>query len=220
MTTESLSTSSIQLSTTSSAPSFRWQSVYMAYGVIMFFVLIIGFFGNVFTILVLRQREHRMKSITPLMVNLALADLFIIVFGYPAIIVSNLNGDLLFPESPLCVWSGFANGFSGMTCIATLTVMSGVVYQTVKRNFPPAHNVVPKRQITLLIASTWLYGFIVMLPPLVGWNRFVPGQAGFSCAPEWTAPNVASKVYILVLIVIGFLTPLVIIAVYYTLTFR
>lgn len=218
--TESLSTSSVKLGTTSSAPSFKWQSVYMAYGVIMFFVLIIGFFGNVFTILVLRQREHRMKSITPLMVNLALADLFIIVFGYPAIIISNLNGDLLFPESPLCVWSGFANGFSGMTCIATLTVMSGVVHQTVKRNFPPVHNVVPKRQIALLIASTWLYGFIVMLPPLVGWNRFVPGQAGFSCAPEWTAPNVASKVYILGLIVVGFLTPLVIIAVYYILTFR
>ena len=89
------------------------------------------------------------------MVNLALADLFIIVFGYPAIIVSNLNGDLLFPESPLCVWSGFANGFSGMTCIATLTVLSGVVYQTVKRNFPPAHNVVPKRHSrVILIAST------------------------------------------------------------------
>ena len=49
MTTESLSTSSIQPSTTSSAPSFRWQSAYMAYAVIMFFVLIIGFF---------RQRVH------------------------------------------------------------------------------------------------------------------------------------------------------------------
>ena len=53
-----------------------------------------------------------------------------------------------------------------------------------------------------------------MLPPLVGRNRFVPGQVGFSWAPEWTAPNVASKVYISVLIVAGFLTPLVIIAVY------
>ena len=212
-----MSTETSNMSATSTPP-FKWQTVYMAYGIVMFFILIIGFFGNVFTILVLRQHEHRNKSITPLMINLAVADLFIIVFGYPAIIASNLNGDLLFAGSPLCIWSGFANGVSGMTCIATLTMMSGVVYQIVKRNSP--YSTASKRQSTALVLGSWLYGLITMFPPLAGWNRFVPGQARFSCAPEWTASDVASKMYILMLIAIGYLTPLIIVAVFNFHTYR
>ena len=206
--------------TTINTPSFRWQKVFMAYGIIMFLILLVGFFGNLFTIVVLRQREHRRKSITPLMINLAVADLFIIMFGYPAVISANLNGDLLFAESPLCVWSGFANGFTGMTSIATLTVLSGVVYQTVKRNSPNAQTHMSKRQTVVLIIGTWLYGFITMLPPLAGWNRFVPGRASFSCAPDWATPDVAGKIYILWLIAIGFFMPLIAIAVFYFLTYR
>lgn len=201
-------------------PDFRWQSVFMAYGIIMFLILLIGFFGNLFTIIVLRQREHRNKSITPLMINLAIADLFMIVFGYPAVISSNLNGDLLFAGSALCIWSGFANGTTGMTCIATLVVLSGVVFQTVKRNSPNWQSRISKRQSIVLIVCTWLYGFIAMLPPLAGWNRFVPGRASFSCAPDWVAPDVGSKAYILWLIAIGFFMPLIIIAVFYYLTYR
>ena len=214
-----MSTKASNMSDSDTQP-FKWQNVFMVYGIIMFLILLVGFFGNLFTIVVLRQREHRRKSVTPLMINLAIADLFIIVFGYPVVISNNLSGDLLAAASPLCIWSGFVNGATGMASIATLTALSGLVYQKVKRNSPNSRSNASPRQNAILIVCSWLYGFITMLPPLAGWNRFVPGQAGFSCAPDWVAPDVSSKAYIVWLIVVGFFTPLIIIAVFYFWTYR
>lgn len=213
-----MSTEASNLSMTSNGQTFRWQSVFLGYGVVMFLILLFGFFGNLFTILVLRQREHRKKSITPLMLNLAIADLIIVVFGYPAIINTNLNGELMRVGSPLCSWSGFINGITGLTSIATLTSMSGVVYQTIKKNTP--NYTVSSRQHAVLIVGAWLYGLTAMLPPLLGWNRFVPGKAGFSCAPDWSAHDNASVVYIAVLITAGFFVPLMVIAMFLILTHR
>ena len=198
--------------------TFKWQSVYLAYGIVIFFILLIGFFGNVLTIIVLRQREHCKKSVTPLMMNLAVADLLIIVFGYPAVISANLNGDLIRAGNPYCNWSAFINGTTGMTSIATLTAMSGVVYQTVKRNYPNSN--ASTRQSAVLIAGAWLFGFITMVPPLMGWNKFVPGKAGFSCAPDWAAADNASVTYIFMLVTAGFFAPLKLMTIFYFFTYR
>ena len=184
----------------------------------MFIVLLFGFFGNLFTLIVLRQREHRKKSITPLMMNLALADLSIIVFGYPPVISSTLNGNNMKDAKSLCIWSGFVNGIVGMTSIATLTAMSAVVYQTIRRNTP--HYTVSRRQSTALVIGTWCFGFATMFPPLVGWNRFVPGQSGFSCAPDWSASDSTSIAYIVYLIVVGFFLPLITMSVFHYLIHR
>lgn len=198
--------------------SFNWQSIFLAYAIVMFLILLLGFFGNLFTIIVLRQREHRRKSITPLMMNIAIADLLIIVFGYPVVISTNLNGKLVSTGSPFCNWSGFINGMTGMTSIASVTAMSGVVYQVVKRNSPNSN--ASSRQSVVLIAGSWIYGFLIMIPPLVGWNRFVPGKAGFSCAPDWTATDNASLVYTFLLVTLGFFVPLMFIVMFHILTYR
>lgn len=199
-------------------PTFKWQSVYLGYGIVMFLILLIGFFGNLLTIIVLRQRMHRKMSVAPLMMNIAIADLLIIVFGYPAIISTNLSGDLMRAGSPYCKWSAFVNSTTGMTSIATLMALSGVVYQTVKRNAP--NSTASNRQSTILIAGSWFYGFLISLPPLLGWNRFVPGKAGLSCAPDWTATDSASVTYIVLLIIAGFFVPLILIMMFHYFTYR
>ena len=203
---------------TNTDSSFKWQSIFLAYAIVMFLILLLGFFGNLFTIIVLRQREHRRKSITPLMMNIAIADLLIIVFGYPVMISTNLNGNLVYTGSPFCNWSGFINGMTGLTSIASLTAMSGIVYQVVKRNTPNSN--ASSRQSVILITGSWIYGFLTMLPPLVGWNRFVPGKAGFSCAPDWTATDNASLVYTFLLVTLGFFVPLIFIVMFHILTYR
>ena len=63
---------------------------FIAYIVVMTVILAVGFVGNVLTIAVLRCREHRNKSISPLMINLAVADIIIIVFGYPVVVATLL----------------------------------------------------------------------------------------------------------------------------------
>lgn len=73
-----------------------------------------------------------------------------------------------------------------------------------------------KRNMALLIAAAWLYGLVSMFPPLVGWNRFVPGAVRISCGPDWTDKSASGVSYNLVLVVLRFFLPLcVMIKAYY-----
>ena len=188
------------------APFIWHKDGYFAYGFVMFFILTVGFLGNVFTLLVLHQREHRRRSVTPLMINLALADIFIIVFGYPIAIQANLRGELL--ESSHCSWGGFVNGTVGIASIFILTEMGVVSYygmKQVNRNCSRLST----RQVICLNGAAWLYGGLCMLPPLLGWNRFVLSASRVSCCPDWAGKSAADTAYNLLLVMLGFFVPLI-----------
>lgn len=110
--------------------------MYFAYAVVMFAVVTVGFLGNVLTLIILHYREHRKKVLTPLMINLAVGDILMVIVVYPVVIASNLVGKQLKEGSLRCKWSAFANGAIGITTIATLTVMSGVMYHGIKQTLP------------------------------------------------------------------------------------
>jgi len=185
--------------------TFVWQKDgYFAYGFVMFLILTIGFLGNVLTLLVLQQREHRGRSVTPLMINLAVADIFIIVFGYPVAIHANLRGELL--ESSHCSWGGFVNGAVGIASIFTLTEMGVVSYFGLKQVNRISR--LSTLQLVCLIGGAWLYGGVCMLPPLFGWNRFVLSASKISCCPDWAGKSVSDTAYNLLLVTLGFFVPL------------
>lgn len=188
--------------------TFVWHKEgYLAYGTVMFLILSFGFVGNVLTLLVLQQREHRTRSVTPLMINVAVADISIIVFGYPIAIQSSLRGKLL--ESSHCVWVGFINGTVGITSIFTLTEMVVVSYFGVKQ--VNTNNCrLSTRQVIILIGSAWLYGSLCMFPPLFGWSQFVVTPSKISCCPDWAGKSAADITYNLLLVVFGFFLPLIV----------
>ena len=186
---------------------------YIAYGIVMFMILTVGFVGNVLTLLVLHRREHRKKSVTPLMINLAFADIFIIVFGYPVAISANFAGKIL-EEGSLCAWVGFVNGMVGITSIITLTEMALVTYRGL--NTITITQRLSSKQVAFLIFGAWLYGGLSMTPPLLGWNRFVLTSAKVSCCPDWTAGSASAITYNLLLVMVAFFIPLsVMIGCYY-----
>ncbi|XP_068677374.1 pinopsin-like [Montipora foliosa] len=177
---------------------------YIAYVVVMSFILTTGFLGNLLTILVLKEREHRRKNVTPLMINLAAADLFIILFGYPVQVHANVSWE---PQiNSHCNWRGFVNGVVGLTCIFTLTEMGMVTYRGLKC-VDGAFNL-SRRQVAFLICAAWLYGGICMLPPLLGWSKFVISASKLSCSPNWAGQTAADKAYTLLLVAFGFFLPL------------
>lgn len=178
---------------------------FIAYIVVMTVILAVGFVGNVLTIAVLRCREHRNKSISPLMINLAVADIIIIVFGYPVVVAANLSSGLQLIHST-CVWSGFINGAVGIASIANLAMMSIVMYSSFQSL--NCTTKIPRTKMVAMIAFTWLYGIIAMFPPLVGWNEFVPGASGISCCPNWVPETKAGVAYNALLVFIGFVLPL------------
>ncbi|XP_068744170.1 rhodopsin-like [Montipora capricornis] len=177
---------------------------YYAYGVVMFFILTVGFIGNIMTLVVLYQHEHRRRTMTPLMLNLALADIFIIVFGYPVAMQANLRGMLL--ESSHCSWGGFVNGAVGISSIFTLTEMSVVSYYGLKRVNSSSRQ--SASQVACLMGVAWIYGVLCMLPPLLGWNRFVLSASKISCCPDWSGKSASDTAYNLLLVFFGFFGPL------------
>ena len=184
---------------------FLWHKHgYFAYGLVMFFILPVGFLGNVLTLLVLKHREHHLRSVTPLMINLALADLLIIVFGYPIAIQANLRGELL--KNSSCVWVGFINGTVGIASIFTLTEMGVVSYYGLRQ--VNRHLRLSARQVVWLSGAAWLYGAFCVLPPLLGWNRFVLSASKVSCCPDWTGKSSWDTVYNILLVMLGSFVPL------------
>ena len=197
---------------------FRWQAVYFIYATVMFLVLTIGLVGNVLSSIILRYREHRRKVINPLMINLAVADILIILLVYPTMVATNLLGAPLREGSLLCMWCSFGNGATGITSIATLVAMSGVMYHAIKQTLP--HPQIRSRYMKLLVAGTWLYGILLNLPPMIGWSKAVPGKAGFSCAPDWTSSDPFAIAYVVFLMVFGFFLPLAMIGTFHYLIYR
>ena len=208
---------SMQSTTQSSQGTFvREKGGYVAYGVVMFFILTVGFLGNVLTLLVLHKREHRKRSVTPLMINLAWADIFIIVFGFPVAIQANLQGELL--ESSHCSWGGFVNGTVGIASIFTLTEMSVVSYYGLKQL--NRNSKLSVRQVVSLICASWLYGGLCMLPPLLGWNRFVLSASKISCCPNWAGKSASDTAYNLLLVLLGFFVPVTAMMICYNKIYR
>lgn len=198
--------------------TFVWhEKGYLAYGISMFLILSIGFVGNVLTLLVLKQREHRSRGVTPLMINVALADISIIVFGYPIAIQSTFRGKLL--ERSTCVWVAFINGTVGITSIFTLTEMVVMSYFGVKQVNTNTHRL-STHQVIFLIGSAWLYGSFCMSPPLLGWSRFVVTSSKISCCPDWAGKSAADISYNLLLVAFGFIFPLAVMIVCYHKIFR
>ena len=194
--------------------SSDWQQAsYLTYATVMFTVLTIGFLGNAVTVFVLCQPSLRKQVLAPLMLSLALGDLFLIVFGYPTMMSVVLSGWDISAHRVQCSWYAFVNGAVGITSIATFTAMTIVLSYSMHQMNPRFR--VSNKCIFQLIALSWFCGVALMLPPLLGWSRFVPGAAGISCGPDWTDVSPAGMAYSLLLIVVGFFGPILAIAISY-----
>lgn len=139
------------------------------------------------------------------MINLAVADIIIIVFGYPVVVAANISSSGL-EISSTCVWSGFINGSVGIASIANLTMMSVAMYSSFKRL--GNRKKISASKMAMMIIFTWLYGIMAMIPPLLGWNEFVPGASGVSCCPNWVPETQAGVAYNAMLVFVGFILPL------------
>jgi hypothetical protein len=192
------------------------------YGTVMFFILTVGFLGNVFTIIAFLQKEHRAKVIAPFVINLAVADLFMVVFGYPVAITANLSGKKLIAGESKCTWSAFVNGSTGIASIVMLTEISVLMCYTITSMRPILTKDKPlsRKCMVFLLASAWIYGFVSMSPPLLGWSRFMPGSAGISCCPDWESNDIEALTYNIGLVILGFFLPMTIILISYYRIYR
>lgn len=66
------------------------------------------------------------------------------------------------------------------------------------------------------VVCSWLYGVIWIIPPLVGWSRFIFEGLGTTCTFDYMSQALEDRLYMLILVVGGFLIPLMLILASYT----
>jgi hypothetical protein len=64
---------------------------------------------------------------------------------------------------------------------------------------------------TILIVTSWIWSFLLAVPPLFGFGAFSVEDGGMGCAPSWKYPE--DFTYNMVIFIVGFFLPLSIIVI-------
>ena len=64
---------------------------HVIYYVIMMMIMLLGIPGNVLMVLIFRHRDFKLNALTPLLLNIAVADLFLTFCGYSTSIFTVVN---------------------------------------------------------------------------------------------------------------------------------
>lgn len=195
---------------------------YVTYSVSMLVIVTLGLSGNILTIFILRQYEHRSKSATYLMLNMAVAHTLICVLGYPIAISYTLSYKRVPGKSSTCDWLAFANATTGISSIITFAVMSVTQCRRVTQLTLSSHSLIKTNQKyhAMSITAIWAMAILLSIPPMFGWSTFVPLRTGTDCHVNWASEEPTDKAYGLFLVIVGFFIPLIVIIYSYSTIYR
>ncbi|XP_066267284.1 melanopsin-like [Branchiostoma lanceolatum] len=133
------------------------------------------------------------------------------------------NGLLCVVYCPITVWASFAHtwtfgefgrdlvGFSvSVMTLVLMTTQLAIAVQRLTVAFNPlaAATAITHGKMLTSVAATWLYSILLMLPPLLGWNRFIIDQTGVSVMFDYIAVDDLSRAYVFALLLCAFALPL------------
>ena len=192
------------------------------FGTAMLLIIILGLAGNTITMVVLFQKEHRRRALTPLMINLAAANVLICLLGYPqsfslSIVGQDTNVFGKLSNLHLCEWTAFISATCGFVAIISLSFMS---VMTCKRVTRLRLRKKKGKSWVVSVVLVWFLSISLAAPPFFGWNRFIPMESGVSCHPDWISQAAADVSYVIFLVVCGFVVPLCVICYSHTIVYR
>jgi len=172
----------------------------------MFFLIIFGFPINFLTLLVTFQNKKLQAPLNFILVNLALAGLIMVVFGFTITIVTCLNGYFVFGHIG-CIFEGFMATLGGQISLWSLVVLAVERYIVVCKpmgsfKFSTAH-------AGAGVAFSWVMAAACAVPPLVGWSRYIPEGMQCSCGPDYytNAPGFNNESYVMYMFSCHFCVP-------------
>nr|KAG5688980.1 hypothetical protein BaRGS_005524 [Batillaria attramentaria] len=139
-----------------------------------------------------------------LIINLALSDLGISVFGYPLTMLSCFAGRWIFGMVG-CTVQGFTTFVFALSDMYTLTVVS--VYRWIAVCLPQYNHRLTVSLTLKVIGAEWILCIVICAFPLVGMSSYTPEPFGTSCTIDWDDPQPASVFYVYLLILIAYLVP-------------
>ncbi|XP_035206631.1 visual pigment-like receptor peropsin isoform X2 [Stegodyphus dumicola] len=196
-------------------PIYPYQFPSSTHVIVGTYLVIIGILGSIGNGIVLAMFLRFRVLVTPtslLLINLAVSDLGLILLGFPFSSSSSFAGRWLFGEGG-CQWYAFMGFLFGSAHIGTLALLALDRYLIACRI--SLRGKLTYRRYCQMLSAVWGYAFFWAAMPLLGWGRFGLEPSVTTCTIDWQRNDSNYKSFILVYFVLGFMVPLVIIAVCY-----
>ncbi|KAJ8321491.1 hypothetical protein KUTeg_000961 [Tegillarca granosa] len=180
-------------------------SGYMIIGTILTFATILGSFLNFVSIFIFYKRRILRRPTNYFVMNLAVLDFIMSIFGIPMAAVASFNTRWIFCQKG-CIYYGFLMTFIGLNNITILSVIAVSRYIVIVKPQYRIH----KRSAIILILASCFSSFVMAAFPLIGWSSYTLEGAGTSCSVNWRSNGPKDVSINLVLIILYYLIPIAI----------
>nr|6CMO_R Chain R, chimera protein of Soluble cytochrome b562 and Rhodopsin [Escherichia coli] len=185
-----------------------WQfSMLAAY---MFLLIVLGFPINFLTLYVTVQHKKLRTPLNYILLNLAVADLFMVLGGFTSTLYTSLHGYFVFGPTG-CNLQGFFATLGGEIALWSLVVLAIERYVVVCK--PMSNFRFGENHAIMGVAFTWVMALACAAPPLAGWSRYIPEGLQCSCGIDYYTlkPEVNNESFVIYMFVVHFTIPMIII---------
>ncbi|CAB1329303.1 unnamed protein product [Coregonus sp. 'balchen'] len=176
----------------------------------MIFLIITAFPVNFLTLYVTVQHKKLRTPLNYILLNLAVADLFMVVGGFTVTLATALQG-YFFLGITGCNVEGFFATMGGEIALWSLVVLAIERYIVVCK--PMTNFRFNDRHAIVGVAFTWIMSLTCAVPPLCGWSRYIPEGMQCSCGIDYYTPKpeLGNTSFVIYMFTLHFSIPLVII---------
>ncbi|XP_033944133.1 LOW QUALITY PROTEIN: rhodopsin-like [Pseudochaenichthys georgianus] len=176
----------------------------------MLFLIFTAFPINFLTLFVTVKNKRLRNPLNYVLLNLAVADLFMVVGGFTVTLHTALNGYFILGVTG-CNVEGFFATLGGEIGLWSLVVLAIERYVVVCK--PMTNFLFEEKHAIAGLAFTWIMALTCALPPLLGWSRYIPEGMQCSCGIDYYSPNPEfhNTSFVIYMFVLHFTIPLFII---------
>nr|BAQ54856.1 opsin, long-wavelength sensitive type [Anax parthenope] len=178
------------------------------HGILGFVIGCLGFIswtGNGVVLYVFSCTKSLRTPSNFLVVNLAFTDFFMMVVMSPFMLINCYYETWVF-GSLMCEMYAFLGSLFGCTSIWTMVLISFDRYNVIVKGLAAKPLTIKKALLEIIFV--WIHALLWTLPPMFGWNRYVPEGNMTACGTDYLTRDWFHKSYILVYSVFCYFLPL------------
>nr|BAQ54863.1 opsin, long-wavelength sensitive type [Anax parthenope] len=182
-------------------------------GIVIGVLGFVSWTGNAVVLYVFSCTKSLRTPSNILVVNLAFTDFFMMVVMCPFMLVNCYYETWIFGPIMCQIYAFFGSLF-GCTSIWTMVLIAFDRYNVIVKGLSAKPLTIKKALLEILLV--WTHALLWTLPPLFGWNRYVPEGNMTACGTDYLTKEWFHKSYIIIYSVFCYWTPLGLIIYSYT----
>ncbi|XP_074644015.1 QRFP-like peptide receptor [Tubulanus polymorphus] len=180
-------------------------------------IFLFGLVGNILVILVIVRNKEMRNSTNYFILNLSVADLFVLIICMPSALLEFHAKDVWYLGEAMCKLVPYLENLSALASVLTILAISFERYYAICHPFQAQYNCTISRSLKVLTA-VWLFAIIVSAPFILttrlGKAVFTEtGKTVYVC--RTMATSISSRAFFTANIVFFFFIPMIMLAVLY-----